>query len=115
MNITDDLIRAGAEAFVLLVTQLDRQNFDLTVDDLDADDIDDVFPFMAEALGHVLDLSGDDSLSLNTGLKADAWDEGAEAATEHYAAHAYDPNGNGPADPPSNPYRKFKHGKWVLA
>ena len=36
----------------------------------------------------------------------EAWDEGAEEAAEHYAAHAYDPNSNGPVDPPRNPYRQ---------
>lgn len=37
--------------------------------------------------------------------KADAWDEGVEEATEHWTQTAYNPNANGPVDPPRNPYR----------
>ncbi|WP_104087063.1 hypothetical protein [Arthrobacter sp. GMC3] len=37
--------------------------------------------------------------------KAEAWDEGAEALTDHWASAQYSPNANGPADPPGNPYR----------
>lgn len=36
----------------------------------------------------------------------EVWDDGAEAATEHWVEHMYDPNSNGPVDPPLNPYRK---------
>lgn len=53
--IDDQSVRIGAEAFTLLQTQMDQQNFDLTVDDLDPEDIEEVIPFMAEALGHVHD------------------------------------------------------------
>lgn len=37
--------------------------------------------------------------------KAEAWDEGAEALTDHWANTQYSPNANGPTDPPANPYR----------
>lgn len=53
--IDDQSVRIGAEAFTLIQTQLNRQNFHLGVDDLNPEDVDEIVPFMREALGHVYD------------------------------------------------------------
>jgi hypothetical protein len=58
----------------------------------------------------LLDLARKQQAAIDA-VKADGWDEGAEEATEHWAATAYSPNSNGPSDPPRNPYREALEAK----